>query len=410
MKRCWIAAGIVGLVIVGLGFASNALGQEQQADKPEREIVVAFEYPGMVLEVDDTVSLDLIIKNNGKKDEVVLLQIVKQPKDWRVQVKKYEDVVTGVFVASGQEKTLTLRAEDPNDADEVLPVGEYEFVVKATSEDGKLSSTATAHVKVAEDTEASGEGQEKEKKAVRITTSYPALRGPSDSTFEFSIDIHNETDKEEMFSLRADKPKGWDVSFKPSYESKYIGSLRIKGNLSQSVDVEVTPAPRAEVGEYTIKVYAECSKGQAETELKVTLTGKHKISCKTLNGVLSLTARKGEKANISMYVLNEGSATEKEITFTSFKPENWEVKFDPERIEGLEPGDMKQVEVTITPATEALVGDYSVAVSASSEEANDDIEFRVTVKAASTWGWIGVAIIVIVVVGLGVTFKRLGRR
>ena len=111
-----------------------------------------------------------------------------------------------------------------------------------------------------------------------------------------------------------------------------------------------------------------------------------------------------------MYVINEGSADQKEVTFTSFKPENWEVSFDPETIEGLEPGDMKQVEVTINPAREALVGDYSVAVNARTEEADDDIEFRVTVKAASAWGWIGVIIIVVVVVGLAVAFKRLGRR
>jgi len=372
-----------------------------------RQIVAAFEYPGKVIEQDETISLELIIKNNGTKDETIYLAIEKIPDNWEAKIEKYGDIITGIFVPSGESKTLTFSA-DQKDDDDKLTVGEYQFEIKASTADGKLTTTATADIKVVEQKQK--ETEQEEQKPVRITTSYPVLRGSSDSEFEFSVDIHNETDKDDMFSLRAEKPKGWEVSFKPSYENKYIGTLQIKSNLSQSVDVEVSPAPRAEIGEHSIKVEALSSQGQAEIELKVILTGTHKISCRTLSGILSLTARKGEDANISMYVINEGSAAEKEIAFTSFKPENWEVSFEPQKIEGLEPGDMKQVEVTIAPAPQALVGDYSVAVNAQAEEADNDIEFRVTVKAAATWGWIGVVIIVVVIVGLAITFKRLGRR
>ena len=385
--------------------AQSASGAEK---KPDRQIVAAFEYPGRIIEQDETISLELIIKNNGAQDETVYLTIEKKPDNWEAKIEKYGDIITGIFVPSGESKTLTFSADEKDD-DDKLAVGEYQFEVKASTADGKLTTTATADIKVVEKEKKETDEQE-EQKPVRITTSYPVLRGSSDSTFEFSIDIHNDTDKDDMFSLRAEKPKGWEVSFKPSYENKYIGTLQIRSNLSQSVDVEVIPAPRAEIGEHSIKVFAESSQGQAEIELKVILTGTHKITCRTLSGILSLTARKGKDANISMYVVNEGSATEKEITFTSFKPENWQVDFEPKKIEGLEPGDMKQVEVTITPAPEALVGDYSIAVSAQAEEADDDIEFRVTVKAAATWGWIGVVIIVVVIVGLAITFRRLGRR
>lgn len=407
MKTHPFAVSALGLIWISCAALMPALAQEAE-QKPEREIVAAFEYPGKVIEEDDTVSLDLIIKNNGRKDETVYLTIEKQPENWKAEIEKYGDIITGIFVPAGEQKSLTFSA-DEKDEDDKLSVGEYEFRVKASTADEELVTIATAKVTVREKQKKGGKG-EQEDKPVRITTSYPVLRGSSDSEFEFSIDIHNETDKDDTFSLRADKPKGWEVSFKPSYENKYIGSLEIKSNLSQSVDVQVSPAPRAEIGEHLIKVYAESSQGQAEIELKVVLTGTHKITCRTLNGILSLAARKGAKANISMYVSNEGSASEKEVTFTSFKPENWEVSFDPETVEGLEPGDMKQVEVTITPASEALIGDYSVAVNAQGEETSDDIEFRVTVKASTTWGWIGVVIIVAVVAGLAIAFKRLGRR
>jgi uncharacterized membrane protein len=94
----------------------------------------------------------------------------------------------------------------------------------------------------------------------------------------------------------------------------------------------------------------------------------------------------------------------------SFKPENWKVEFKPEKIPTLEPNELKQVEVTITPYEEALVGDYSVGLGISTEKASKNLEFRVTVKASSAWGWIGIGIIVLVVLGLTGLFQWLGRR
>jgi uncharacterized membrane protein len=64
----------------------------------------------------------------------------------------------------------------------------------------------------------------------------------------------------------------------------------------------------------------------------------------------------------------------------------------------------------MTPAEQALIGDYSVSVQIEGEKANDNVEFRVTMRAASKWGWIGVGVIVLVVVALAGMFRVLGRR
>jgi uncharacterized membrane protein len=44
------------------------------------------------------------------------------------------------------------------------------------------------------------------------------------------------------------------------------------------------------------------------------------------------------------------------------------------------------------------------------EKAKKNLEFRVTVKASTAWGLIGVIIILVVVAGLLTTFFRFGRR
>jgi uncharacterized membrane protein len=149
---------------------------------------------------------------------------------------------------------------------------------------------------------------------------------------------------------------------------------------------------------------------KAEAQLRVLLTGTFGLEVGTPTGLLSLDARQGKTANMSIYVKNTGSAANHDIKFMSFKPENWKVEFSPETIDVIEPGDLKQVEVAFTPYDEALVGDYSVSVNVEGEKASKPIEFRVTVNASTAWGWIGIGIIVLVIAGLTGLFRWLGRR
>ena len=236
------------------------------------------------------------------------------------------------------------------------------------------------------------------------------IRGPSDATFEFSVDVNSKLDKDAVFDLFAQGPKDWDINFKPAYETKYISSLRLKGNQNQSIAVEVKPAMAAEAGEYPINVRVSSGDAKGEAQLAVILTGTYGLEVGTPDGLLSLDARQGKPANMSFYVKNSGSAANHDIKFMSFKPENWKVEFKPEKIDSIDAGDLKQVELIITPFEDALVGDYSVSVNVEGEKASKIIEFRTTVKASAVWGWIGIGIIVVVIGGLLGLFRWLGRR
>jgi uncharacterized membrane protein len=306
-----------------------------------------------------------------------------------------------VHVPSADDKTLTFEAEP----DENVQPGKYEFRIAAKTQDGRFNMAQTIIVSVKE-----GEADKKESKGVKLTTSYPVLRGPSDATFEFSVEVDSKLDEDAVFDLFAQVPQGWEVNFKPAYESKFISSLRIKSKQSTSVAVEVKPAMGAQAGEYPINVRVASSDAKAEAALMVILTGTYGLEVGTPNGLLSLDARQGKPANISFYVKNTGSAANQNIKFMSFKPENWKVEFNPENIDLVKPDEIKQVELTITPYEDALVGDYSVSVSVEGEKDSKVIEFRTTVKASAAWGWIGIGIIVVVIVGLFGLFRWLGRR
>ncbi len=402
-RFAWIP--MVFMVALGIVLSQGpfaAYGEEEEKEeKPARLITMAAEYPGVEVPADEDVNMDIIFHNKGRSDENVEVKVASVPEGWKARVKTYRFTVTGVHVPSGEDKTLTFEAEP----DEDMKPGEYAFRVEAQTPDGQFKMAQTIMAKVREK-----EKETKESKGVKLTTSYPVLRGPSDAKFEFSVEVDSKLDEDAVFDLFAQGPEGWDLNFKPAYESKYISSLRLKANQSQTVAVEVKPSLLAEAGEYPINIRVSSGDAKAAAELQVILTGTYGLEVGTPTGLLSLDGRQGKPANMSVYVKNTGSATNHDIKFMTFKPENWKVEFKPEKIAAIEPGDLKQVEVSITPYEDALVGDYSVAVDVQGEKASKNIEFRVTVKASTAWGWIGIGIIVVVVGGLTGLFRWLGRR
>jgi uncharacterized membrane protein len=391
-----LIAMILTFIVSSLALAEN--DKDKKDLPPDRGIGVYTEYAGVTVPKGESVKMDLIAENKGRTDEVVDVKISTIPKGWKALLKGGSYQVGGLYVPTGKTKNLALELEP----DKSVGVGAYLFQFDAKTEDGKFTATYKLMVNAQERTRGAED--------IQITTSYPVLRGQTNATFEFSIDVLNKSDLDRTFNLAAVPPEKWEVNFKPAYEQKQISSFRIKGGQSQSVAVQVSPPKDAMAGEYPILVRVSSGEKKAEVKLTVALTGIYKLDAGTPTGILSLEAMPGKPANLSLFVKNTGSAINRNVSFSSFKPENWEVTFKPEKIDALEPNGLKQVEVIIKPAPQALVGDYSVGVMVDGEKASKTVEFRVTVKASTAWGWIGIGVIVFVIAGLSALFIWLGRR
>jgi uncharacterized membrane protein len=402
VNRGQIIYSIFLAVLLGF-FISSSLGLAQDdRDKkdlrPERGIAVYTEYSSVTVPKGETVKMDLTIENKGRTDETIEVKLTTIPKSWKAMLKGGNFLVAGMFVPNGKSRNLALSLEP----DKSVGPGTYVFRFDAKTEDGKFTSSHTLTVNVQERVAGADD--------IQLTTSYPVLRGQTDARFEFSIEVLNKNELDRTFNIAAIAPEKWETNIKPAYEQKQISSFRIKGGQSQSVAVEVSPPKDALAGEYPILVRVTSGDKKAEVKLTVALTGIYKLDAGTPTGILSLEAMPGKPANLSLFVKNTGSAINRNISFSSFKPENWEVTFKPEKIEALEPNGLKQIEVTIKPAAQSLVGDYSVGVMVDGEKANKTIEFRVTVKASTAWGWIGIGVILFVIAGLSALFIWLGRR
>ena len=210
--------------------AAPAWSQEKaKDDRPERGMSIYSEYSAISVPPAETVRMDLTVDNKGKRDENISLKISKAPKGWKVSLKSGSFGVTGIPVAGGKTRTLTFTAEP----EKTVKPGHYEFQIDAQTADGALTSIQKIAVTVREKAPVSEE--------IQVTTAYPIMQGPSDTKFEFSLDVTNKSDSEKTFSLSAQGPERWEINFKPSYEQKLISSLRMKADENKTVAVEVSP-------------------------------------------------------------------------------------------------------------------------------------------------------------------------
>lgn len=396
---------VSGMFVFHTPGVSYGKEDESSQQRPDRLVALAVEYPSIQVtrgeRIGQKINMNVFFRNFGKTDENLDVKLINKYEKWKASLTTFNFYVTGVYIPSGKEKSVIFEAE----ADRDITPGKYTFPIKAQTPDGKFKLSEVIEIEVLKE-----KSELDKSRGIKLTSSYPEIQGTPDSTFKFAIDIDSTLVDDTPLELSAQAPDGWIVNFKPSYEDKYISSLRIKVNERRTLNVEVRPSPNAKAGNYPVNVIINTPKSRLETPLTVILTGTYSLDVRTAGGLLSLDAKQGKPSNISFYIKNTGSAENRDIKFITFKPENWKVEFKPEKIDMIEPGDMKQVEMAITPYEDALLGDYSVGVEVVGEKITKNLEFRTTVKASAAWGWIGIGIIVLVIAGLFVLFRRFGRR
>jgi uncharacterized membrane protein len=363
----------------------------------------AFTYPGETVDPEGEASLDITLRNTGLKGDTFMVEVTEAPQGWTYEISRFSTVLSGIFLPSEENASLTLAAFPPGDETEPLPEGEYAFGIRVTSQRSGKAVDCRTTLKVA--------SRKTSAEALTVTTSYPEIGGPSDGRFSFSLDIKNNGAEEAKVNLTADVPQGWEHSFKPGYEDKQISSIQVPRGQNRSVTLDLTPAYQADAGSYPVKVLAEAPAGSAEVNLTVNLAGTYKIRAGAMNDLLSTATEVGTPVTVSLYVINEGSAAQREVSFLAVKPDNWDVTFEPETLRDVPPRSRPMpVTMTITPGASSLVGDYGVGISVEGEKVQTALDFRVTVKAGAAWAWVGAVIIILVVAALAYTFRRLGRR
>jgi uncharacterized membrane protein len=251
---------------------------------------------------------------------------------------------------------------------------------------------------------------------ITMSTEFPKIDAIATGTWAFNVVLSYRGQKDRVFDLNALAPAGWDAYITPQYDSQRISSISIESSytsMTKNVKVTATPPswPLPDPGEYIITLKAASGNVSGKIDLIAKITARYALNAVPTSQLYNTKAKAGQENTYSIQVTNTGTAPINNITYSSDKPEGWQVTLKPEKIDLLEILNPKTVDVIIKPPPKTVAGDYMITLRVSGKEASaDKMDIRVTVQTPTIWGWVGVFIIVVVVVGLIYIFMRFGRR
>lgn len=352
---------------------------------------VALYTPFTEISVPPGESIDYSIEviNNSSGIRNVALSLDGLPEGWDYSLKSGGWNIGKIAVLPGEKKNLSLKVDVPLKIEK----GTYNFRVVASG-----FSTLPLIVNVSET------GTFK----TELTSNQPNIEGHSNTTFTYNAKLKNMTAEAQLYALRADGPRGWNISFKAN--GKQVSSVSVAANQTQDLTVEINPPKKIKAGSYKIPIQAFTNMSSADLELEADIKGSYEMELTTPTGLLSNSVTAGGEKRIELLVRNTGSSTITGIKLDRKVPVDWEVVFEPNEINSLEPGEDTQVFATIKASNKAIAGDYMTTLEAHTPEVTERAAFRVSVKTSMVMGWLGFTVILAVLGGIYHLFQKFGRR
>jgi uncharacterized membrane protein len=378
-------------LFVGFVFAQDE-AQPQGLSSDYRGLVLATPFPATTASLGETTTLDLTVRNYGLPPQLLNLEATRVPEGWTATFLGNGVPVKAVQVGTDESAELSLRLEPPAD----VKAGDYAFELQASGDNTTAALPITLTL------------TQLLPPKLTLETDLPSLKGSPTTNFSFNVTLKNESGTDTTVNLQAQSQPGFIVTF--SSGGNEVTSVPVKAGGSQRLSVKVQPFRDIPAGDYQVLVQAVSDQAQAELPLALSVSGQPSLNLTSVNGVLSARADLGRETSLDLVVVNDGTAPAQAIKLSATKPSGWEVSFEPEEIPALAPGEQQTVKVTLTPAKDAIAGDYVVTMRANADGLSDSAEFRITTTASTVWGAVGVGVIAVALLVMGGAVTRFGRR
>lgn len=384
-------AGITAFVIL---IAGGTLASA--ADAPDiKGLWLTTDYPALQLRAGEDVSLPLTIYNYGLTPQRTSLSVSGAPADWKAEIDGSGKPVTAAFVDYNGRASLNLKLTIPASA----KPGAYNLTLDAQGSDAK------SELPVAIDLAAPLAAK------LTLAPKFPTLKGSPKTAFDFVVTAKNDSSADMLVNLGADTPDGFTATFKEQYGTQELASMPLKAGESKDITVSIKPPASVASGDFAIPVNFNGDKAKATTKLSLDISGQPTISLSGENDRLSGEAYAGQEQNIPLVVHNSGTAPATNLTLSASPPSGWKVTFDPKTIPQLATDQDAKVTASVTPAAQAINGDYVVSFTASGDAGvSETASYRLSVLTSTLWGFAGVGVIGAALLVLVGAVGRFGRR
>jgi uncharacterized membrane protein len=367
------------------------------ADKPSgvTGVYLTTQYPALTVRAGETTTIDLSLRNFNLPPQAFALSVPQVASGWKATVLGGGQPVESAIVAPDSEQKLQLRLEPPQGTGP----GNYGFMVEARGDGSTLKLPVTVTI-----------GQELPAK-LKLTTSFPALRGTATTSFKFKVSVANDSGRDATINFSADAPKNFQVTFTEAYGTQQLTSIPIEAGKSKDIEAAVALPRDTPAGDYKLVLHAKSEAASANLDLSITIIGQPRLALAGEGGRLSGEAYAGQDSQLTVVAKNDGSEAARDVEFSATAPEGWKTSFDPKELPELGAGKSQSIKVTLTPSARAIAGDYQTTIRAASAGGlSESANFRITVLTSTLWGAVGIGVIAVALLAVVFAVARFGRR
>lgn len=383
-----------GLALAGLlAVSAPALGQSAPpADV--KGLWITTDYPSLSLKAGEESKLNISLVNYNLAPQRADVGVDNVPAGWTAELRGGGRPVGAAFIEHNAKSNLELRLRVPADT----KPAEYTLVVRAKAPDRALELPLRIAVQ--------------EASPVRITAEpkLPVLKGTPKSSFDFKVQLKNESADDLLANLTHNAPRGFQVAFKEGFGTQELTSIPLKAGDSKELSVDIKPVANANAGRYPVTIEIGSDKARASAQLTLEVSGQPQVSLSGENERLSGEVYAGRERRFTFVLRNTGTADARNIELTSSPPSGWKVNFEPKSIPGIVPNGEQKFEAVVIPSEKAVTGDYQFSVRANGDGVSESVNFRATVVTSTLWGAIGLGVIAASLLVLFGAFGRFGRR
>jgi uncharacterized membrane protein len=372
---------------------ASAAGAED-APKDVKGLYLLSDYPAVTVRPGETSTVNLQLRNYDMPPERMALSVSGVPTGWTATLLGGGQPIAAAMPATDSSVSLELRLDVPKNA----PVGTNTLTIAAAGSTSKLQLPVA--VTLAKDLPAK----------LSLTPQLPQLRGTSKSSFEYTLNIKNDSGKKLTVSLAAQAPRNFDVSFTEQYGTQELNAVPIDAGQNKDVKLKVTPPNTAAAGNYQVVARASAEDTSATAALGLDITGQPKLDVSGREGLVSTRATAGRQTSVPVVIANTGTSPAEDVELSGSAPSGWKVDFNPKTVDRIAPNANKEVQALITPTDKAIAGDYVTTITAAARGETASTDFRVTVTTSTMWGIAGVGLIGVALLVMVGAVARFGRR
>jgi uncharacterized membrane protein len=356
-------------------------------------LLVTTPYPSVETQPGSTIKLTLAVAS--AVPEPVDLAVTGLEADWSATLRGGGFVIHEITSKPDNGASADLEIKVPVTA----TAGDHDLKVVATDATGGRSALDVV-IAVEEQVDS----------GISLTADFPSLSGEPGGNFSYKLTVDNQTPIEQTFTFDPTAPQGWSVSASPAAEAK-AQTLSIDAGATATITVEATSPESADQGQYPIDVTVTGANGATgKITLEADVVGTPKLALGTADERLDVSGSADTEKRVPMIIANNGTAALEAVKLAGTAPKDWNVSFDPQQVDAIQPGETAQVTAIVTPSADAVAGDYSLTVRASAGSLSSNVDLRYSLAGSRTLGFVAIGVIAAAFAALAGVFVKFGRR